>query len=560
MSGRPPDRAHPQEPGGPRGLSEAFERIGSFLELRLPHTHAAGAALAVTDGDGVLGVVVRGFADAASGAPVAPETRFQIGSISKSFTSIVALQEAEAGRLDLHARVAEIVPWVELREPFGPITLHHLLTHTSGLPIGTEDSADERFAVWRLRLLDPGFAPGARFHYSNDGYKLVGVAVEHVAGDALPELLRRRILDPLGMARTDAAITNDTRADLATGYATIHDDRPPQERHQLVPAPWFLSASGDGSIVSNVLDMAAYVRMLLGRGSYPGGRLLGEESFALLVSRFAEDPDEPGYGYGYGLSVGQTDGRRRWKHSGGMLGFTAQMTLDVEANLGAVMLLNGGGNRADTVDFALAATRAALEGDDLPDVGPEPDPARTPNASEYAGTYRSGHRAIEVLSEDERVRLRADGVDVTLVPEEGMADTFLVPDPSWDRFWLRFARSSDGAVAAALHGADRFASGDADDGGERRPLPDEWLAYPGHYRSNHPWAPSFRIAARDGGLLFLAAWADAADLELVPLPDGSFRVGAEDWRPDRLRFDTVVEGRALRAIYDEAVWYRSFTP
>jgi D-alanyl-D-alanine carboxypeptidase len=544
----------------PRGLSEAFERIGSFLELRLPHTHAAGAALAVTDGDAVLGVVVRGFADAGSGSPVAPDTRFQIGSISKSFTSILALQEVEAGRLDLHARVADVVPWVELRERFGPITLHHLLTHSSGLPIGTEDSGDDRFAVWRLRLLDPGFPPGARFHYSNDGYKLAGVAVEHVAGMPLPELLRRRILDPLGMARTDAAITNETRADLATGYASIHDDRPPQERHQLVPAPWFVSASGDGSIVSNVVDMTAYVRMLLARGAHAGGRLLSEESFALLTSRFIEDDDDPGYGYGYGLSVGEAAGRPRWKHSGGMLGFTAQMTLDVEAGLGAVMMLNGAGDRAETVDFALAVSRAALAGDELPEVGPAPDPERTPNARDYAGTFRSEDRAIDVAADGERVRLREGAVDVTLVPEEGMKDTFLVPDPKWDRFWLRFGRGATGAVELALHGADRFVAEGAEAREDPAPVPEEWRRYSGHYRSNHPWAPSFRVVVRAGRLVFLAAWADEADLDLVPLGDGSFRVGVEEWRPDRLRFDTFVEGRALRAIYDEAVWYRSFTP
>ena len=63
-----------------------------------------------------------------------------IGSISKSFAAIVVLQEVEAGRLDLHVSVNELLPWLELPEPFGPITLHHLLTHTSGLAAGTEDA------------------------------------------------------------------------------------------------------------------------------------------------------------------------------------------------------------------------------------------------------------------------------------------------------------------------------------------------------------------------------------------------------------------------------------
>jgi hypothetical protein len=81
----------------------------------------------------------------------------------------------------------------------------------------------------------------------------------------------------------------------------------------------------------------------------------------------------------------------------------------------------------------------------------------------------------------------------------------------------------------------------------------------GHYRAHNPWSPSFRIVARRGRLFLAAPW-EPDDLELVPLGDGAFRVGAESWRPDRIKFDPIVEGRALRAIYDEASFYRSFTP
>lgn len=543
------------------GLSEAFERIGAFLELRVPHMHAAGASLAVTDAEAILGVVVRGFADAASSTAVRPETRFEIGSISKSFTAILALQEAEAGRLDLHAPVRELLPWIELREPHGPITLHHLLTHSSGLPMGTEDSADDRFAVWTLRLLEPGSPPGARFHYSNDAYKVAGLIVERAADAPLPELLRRRIFAPLGMRATEGAITNDTRTDLATGYQTLYDDRPPQERHPLVPAPWIISTSGDGSIVSNAVDMAAYMRMLLSRGDSPAGRLISEESFGLLTSRFIED--EGDWGYGYGLWVGGPEGRPRWKHSGGMIGYTAQMTIDIESGLGVVMLLNGSGDRASTVDFAIDVVGATLAGRQPPEVGPEPDPMRTPNAPDYEGIYRSGSRTIELAAEADRLRLREHDArtDVVLGPERDAADAFLVPDPAWDRFWLRFGRDPQGRVTEAFHGEAWFVGERG--AGSRTPPPDApegWASFAGHYRTNNPWMPSFRIVLRKGRLVLTAPWEAEADLELVQLDDASFRVGIEEWRPDRIRFDTIVEGAALRAMFNEAAWYRSFTP
>jgi D-alanyl-D-alanine carboxypeptidase len=224
------------------GLSEAFERIGVSLEHHLPLTHAAGLALAVTDREAILGVVVRGVSDAAAATPVRPETRFEIGSISKSFAAIVALQEVEAGRLDLHVSINELLPWVELPEPFGPITLHHLLTHTSGLAIGTEESPTGLGAATRLRSLPPTAAPGEHFSYSNDGYKLVGLVLERLSGMPVHALLRERLLGPLGMTSSVAAITDEERADLATGYAPMFTDRPasahaPARAGHLDPTP-----------------------------------------------------------------------------------------------------------------------------------------------------------------------------------------------------------------------------------------------------------------------------------------------------------------------------------
>src|SRR5215207_9340409 len=199
------------------GLPEAFERVGAFLERRLTLTHAAGAALALSDRDETLGVVVRGFADAASDTPVRPETRFQIGSISKSFAAIVAVQEARAGRLNVHASVNDLVPWLDLPEPFGPITPHHLMTHSSGFVIGSEEASSALGALGVLRRQRVGFAPGARFWYSNDGWKVLGLVLEHLTATPIHDLIRQRVLGPLGMLASAAAITNEERADAATG-------------------------------------------------------------------------------------------------------------------------------------------------------------------------------------------------------------------------------------------------------------------------------------------------------------------------------------------------------
>ncbi len=533
------------------GLAEVFDRIGAFLEHRLPLMHAGGVALAVTDSDEILGVVIRGFADARSGAPVRPKTRFQIGSISKSFAAIVALQEVEAGRLDLHAPITDTLPWVEIPQPFGPITMHHLLSHTAGLATGLEDTLEGTGAAWNLRRLTPGFAPGERFWYSNDGYKLVGVMLEHVAGQPIHELIRERILSPLGMTSTTAAITNDSRADQATGYTTMFDDRPPHREHPLVEARWIVGNTADGSIVSNVIDMSAYVRMLMNRGR----GVLSPGAFATLTTPVIRGELE-GFSYAYGLNV--SDDRRIVRHSGGMPGFTALMVCDMEAGLGCTVLVNGSGDRSEPATFALDAVAAALASNPLPEVTTPPDPTVTTDAAGYAGAYR-GDRELTLAAEGERLVLREGEIEVVLEREEG--DSFLVPHPDLGRFHLRFGRDAQGRVVEAFHGGDWF-GGEGYAGPEPPQAPAGWQEFTGHYRGPGLWEPTFRIVVRSGQLLKISpnAETEETELTLVPLADGSFRVGAEGWRPDRLSFDAIVEGKAQRALYNGVAWHRTFEP
>jgi CubicO group peptidase (beta-lactamase class C family) len=541
------------------GLEGAFERIGAFLEHELPLTHAAGAALAVTDRDEVLGVVVRGFADVASSAPVRPETRFEIGSISKSFAAIVALQEVEAGRLDLHVSVNALLPELEIPEPFGPITLHHLLTHSGGLAVGTEEAPTGPGAVRRLRDAAPGFPPGEHFFYSNDGYKAVGAILERLAGQPIHEILRDRVLAPLGMGSTVAAITNDVRTDIATGYEPMFDERPPHTSHPLVPARWLVSNTADGSIVSNVIDMSSYARMLLNGGASPTGRLLSERSFSMLSARHMDTSDEPGWGYGYGLDVADLDGRSFIGHSGGMVGYTAYLLTEPGSGLGAMLMLNGMGARQAPVRFALDAVRAALAGEPPPEVPEPPDPSLVADAAGYAGAFRSdAGREVQIAAEDGRLRWREGALGVILERVAETGDAFFAPHQSLDRFLVHFGRDADGRVVEILHGND-WLRGERWSGPDPDPHPEAWAAYPGLYRSNNPWGPTVRVLLRKGTLVVV--WSsdlEAQEQELVPREDGRFHVGSDLWTPAWIAFDQPMNGVMVRATLDGGVWYRSF--
>jgi hypothetical protein len=90
--------------------------------------------------------------------------------------------------------------------------------------------------------------------------------------------------------------------------------------------------------------------------------------------------------------------------------------------------------------------------------------------------------------------------------------------------------------------------------------PQEWRPFLGRFRSHNPWLPTFSVASRDGGLIAGTEWLNGSDrLPLTPLDGHRFRVGEPDWSPERMHFDTIIDGRAQRAVYSGTPYYRAFT-
>jgi D-alanyl-D-alanine carboxypeptidase len=534
-----------------RETADPVAHVRRFVERHLESILAPGVAIGLTKRDHLIGVVVTGQANLAAGEPLHPEHLFQIGSISKSFTAIAIVQEHEAGRLDLHAPVAEYLPWFDVRSPSGPVTVHHLLTHTAGLPTGRDFTGEAVHELWSLRETEVGFAPGTRFHYSNAGYKALGLVLEAVAGQPWWKVVRARILEPLRMEATDPITTPEDRSRSAAGHVPPFDDRPRHPSHGLVPAPWIESATADGTICSTAEDMCAYVRMLLAGGA----PLLTEESFGLMTQRAAEDPDAPGECYGCGLRIRDVEGHRHVGHTGSTVGFSAWMEMDPDDGVGVIVLTNADSNREPTGAFALRTLSAWTRNEPLPEI-PGPVPLdHVDGAEEYAGTYRSEHGKLTLIADAGGLVLATQGEPVALVRQRG--DRFVVPHRDFERFPLSFERDGD-AVTHVTHG-DRWWGSDRYVGPATFGRPDGLETATGHWRSHNPWYSNFRIVPRRGSLRFIWGWGEE-DLELVPLLDGRFRVGAEDWSPGRISFDTMIDGRATRAILDGAPYYRTFAP
>jgi CubicO group peptidase (beta-lactamase class C family) len=350
-------------------FEDAFKRLDQFVEQKMKASNIAGMAIALTDREKLLRVSTYGYADVAAKRPVMPETLFEIGSITKSFTSLAVLQLWEEGRLDLHEPVTRYLPWFQIQSEYEPITLHHLMSHTAGIVRGAVFLGDPRYEVWTLRETEATAPPGTYYHYSNAGYKTLGVVIEEIGGQPFGDIIQARLLDPLEMAATDPIITNETRKRLAVGYEAFYDDRPPAPGRPFATGTWLEYVAADGSIASTPADMAAFVRMLINRGQGPLGRIVSEESFDLMTRQvIAAREERRDCFYGYGLEIHESDGCTYIAHGGGMVGYYSWMLADMSNGLGVVVLMNGPGDGSDEeiADFALKLLRAALHDQELP--------------------------------------------------------------------------------------------------------------------------------------------------------------------------------------------------
>ena len=511
------------------------DHLRAYIEELLAVQGFPGLAVAVTDRNGLVASEAFGLASLEAGEPVTRETYFEHGSIGKTFTAVIVLQLGEEGQLDLDEPLTRYLPWFEVRSEHAPITIRHVLTHSSGLMVGADVSANSRFDVWALRETEVGFPPGTEYLYSNVGFRTLGYIVEELTGKPYSQVVRERVLAPLRLEATDPSITNEGRHRLAVGYARGFDDRPARRTDPWVPAPWLETATGDGSAAGTMADLAAFLRSLLNRGR----GLLSPESFELMATPSIEADD--GWSYGLGLELRTRDGRQEIRHGGSMPGFGTTMLGDLDSGLGVAVAVNS----IDEQDLLEGIAESILElyrNGTLPTVS---DPLAVEDAEELAGEYVGDAGSLPIVADGNHLLLDGEPLE----PRRG--DRFLVDRLELSGFFLRFVRDGD-RVVGATHGANTYRR-EGIAAAEPSAVPPEWRAYPGHYRAYSPWYSNFRVVLRDGELVLIFPWG--LELTLEPLPDGSFRAG-DEFSPERMRFEAIADGAALRVDFTGERYYR----
>jgi CubicO group peptidase (beta-lactamase class C family) len=277
------------------------------------------------------------------------DTRFNIASVSKQFTAVLILRLVEAGLLDLDRTISDYLP--EYRSDVGRrVTLHHLLTHQSGIPNYTSlpyvwsDSLTQRYPtetlIRRFGSLDLEFEPGTRYRYSNTGYLLLGAIAERVTGEPFDVLLSQRVLLPLGLHNTAVDDRNALVDKRAFGYEkTTQGYRP-------VAGMYMKNLQGAGNLYSTVEDLFRWDQ------AWYTHDVLSKKEMKTLEKSYTETnvtwiPPYPStYGYGVGLTEISLTKKKSVPmvfHSGHIKGFSSFYARFPENRQAVIILSNTGG-------------------------------------------------------------------------------------------------------------------------------------------------------------------------------------------------------------------------
>lgn len=396
----------------PRDRSAGVDHVFSKWSASTP-----GCAIGVAVNGKVEIVKAYGMADLEHGTKNTVDTIFEAGSVSKQFTAAAILLLAHDGKLSLDDSVRKYVP--ELPDYGVPITLRHMLTHTSGLrdwgevamiggwPRGTQarTDADVLEIVGRQRALN--FPPGTRWSYSNTGYTLAEIVVARVSGESLAQFTRRRIFLPLGMTHTS---WRDDYTRVVPGRAIAYQRRP-DGFHSQMP---FENVYGHGGLLTTVRDLLKW-NQHLGMPDASDADAIRE-----LQQPSHLDNGRPNH-YALGLNVTEYEGKREIGHTGQTAGYTSFLARFPDQRVSVAVLCNVASGAPMESAYAVA---------DLFMPARSSTPAEPPRywlsaaeADAVTGLYRdaSTRRPVRILSDSQGLHFE---YGPTLVPVS--ASRFLI--------------------------------------------------------------------------------------------------------------------------------------
>ena len=280
-----------------------------------------------------------GYADRGKKARNTLETKFNLGSMNKMMTAVAVAQLVQSGKLKFADTVAQLLPDYPDRANAAKISVHHLLTHTSGLgDFFGQEYRERRASLHTLSDYLPLFAgkplqfePGSFWAYSNAGFLLLGLIIEKVSGKNYFDYVRKRIFEPAKMTHSGWYAQGDEVSQLAVGYTERNSPDGGRLPNAEVTAVRGTSAGGGYSTAGDLLNFSLALR---------AHQLLDERNIALLWSGKVRPRHEPDEEYGYGFSVKTIDGHRIIGHGGGAPGINADFSVYLDSGYTVIVLSN----------------------------------------------------------------------------------------------------------------------------------------------------------------------------------------------------------------------------
>ncbi|MGA7672131.1 MAG: serine hydrolase domain-containing protein [Nitrolancea sp.] len=382
-----------------------FQQLSDFVQEGMKRLNVPGVGLGIQF-DGREFVAGFGVTSVPNPLPVTPDTTFQIGSITKTFTASAAMRLVEQGKLDLDAPIRTYLPDLKLssEEATTSATLRHIFNHTGGWvgdyfdDCGPGDDARARI-VERMAKLPQLYPFGQLFSYNNSGYYIAGRVLEVVTGKSYEHVIHELIFEPLGMDHSFFDPEEVMLGRFAVGHNVI--DGEPQ-----VARPWGLTRATfpAGAISSSVRDQLTYARFQMGDGTASNGdRVLQRSSMDEMQA--PRTPAGSGAGHvGVSWMIKDIDGVRTLGHTGGTNGQISLFRLVPSKGFAISVLTNanqGSELYGDVLSWALEHY-LDLKETYPPEVQPGEDTLK-----EYAGSYTAALSDAELYVENGVLMLQA---------------------------------------------------------------------------------------------------------------------------------------------------------
>ena len=331
--------AQADQPTTPSPAPPWMNEVDTFVRAEMQREHVPGIGLGILSHGEIVAAKGYGESNVELTVPVTAQTVFQSGSVGKQFTAVAVMLQVEDGKLALEDPITKYFP--DAPASWRPITVRHLLTHTSGIPDYTEsleehssqginfrrDYSEEELAKAAFNL-PLEFEPGSRWKYSNTGYLLLGVIIHKVSGRFYGEVLTERVFTPLGMKTARIISEAEIVPNRAAGYRLVNGELKNQE--WVAPS---LNTTADGALYLSTLDLLAWARGLR------SGAVLKPQSWSAIYTPVTLKSGKT-YPYGFGWFIEQSQGKPWYRHSGSWQGFKTYVSRYLADDLAILVLAN----------------------------------------------------------------------------------------------------------------------------------------------------------------------------------------------------------------------------